>query len=131
MIINAKDKDLNQTFSNLPDMSRTIMSWFQDLKFGKVTRENVNADWKETIEEISTKGVVQPPKDEILKVMAEGMRFWEWQMIHCLPNLQLINNEYIYYEGKKYKVMDKKNYEKYGYVRYMILEAFRADTVRI
>lgn len=131
LIINAKNKTLSQMNSNLPNMSDTIKSWFQNITFGIPTRVNVGADWQETITEIKTKGVVQPARDEDLAVLEEGMRFWEWQMIHCLPDLDLKNNQYIYYKDVKYKVMHRKNFTEYGYIRYMILEAFFADKMGV
>ncbi len=114
------------TNSNLPNMSATIQGWFLNITFEIVERVMEGADWKpKVVKRIRTKGVVRPPKDN-LEILPEGTWNWEWLEIHCLPNLNLQNNQFIRYDGKVYKVMARKDYSKYGYIRYTVLEAFRA-----
>ena len=118
--------------SPLPNMSQTIVSWFQDITFNVVTRGLTNdgdgVDWvPESVQTINTQGVVRPPSDKDLKILPEGTWAWEWLQIHCLPNVQLDTNQYVEYENKRYKVMAKKDWSKYGYVRYTLLEAFQAE----
>lgn len=132
MINSAKNTLLTNTNSSLPNMSQTITSWFLDISFYTIKRTMQGAEWIETQgSELKTKGVVQPPRDKDLKILPEGTWAWEWLMVHCLPSLQLEVNQYIYYDGTKYKVMAKKDWSKYGYVRYMLLEAFRAQGVTL
>lgn len=114
----------------LPNMSETIKSWFLNLTFEIVERVQVGADFKidwETKQEISVRGVVQPPSDRDLKILPEGSWAWEWLMLHCLPDTQIDVNQFVRYDGTVYKVMKKKDWSKYGYVRYYLLEAFRAE----
>lgn len=114
----------------LPNMSETIKSWFLNLTFEIVERVQVGADFKidwETKQEISVRGVVQPPSDKDLKILPEGSWAWEWLMLHCLPDTQIDVNQFVRYDGTVYKVMKKKDWSKYGYVRYYLLEAFRAE----
>lgn len=114
----------------LPNMSETIKSWFLNLTFEIVERVQVGADFKvdwETKQEINVKGVVQPPSDKDLKILPEGSWAWEWLMVHCLPDAQIEVNQFVRYDGTVYKVMKKKDWSKYGYVRYYLLEAFRAE----
>lgn len=118
--------------SPLPNMSQTIVSWFQDITFNVVTRGLTNdgdgVDWvPESVQTINTQGVVRPPSDKDLKILPEGTWAWEWLQIHCLPNVQLDTNQYVEYENKRYKVMAKKDWSKYGYIRYTLLEAFQAE----
>lgn len=130
MINSAGNNLLNNTNSTLPNMANTITSWFLNITFEVVERTLDGADWVESVvETINTKGVVQPPRDKDLAILPEGTWAWEWLMLHCLPNVQLNTNQYIKYDGKLYKVMSKKDWAKYGYIRYTILEAFRADTL--
>ena len=130
MIQSANKILLNNVNSTLPNMSNTIVGWFLNITFDVVERTLDGADWTEnTVATINTRGVVQPPRDKELKIFPEGTWAWEWLTIHCLPEVQLDTNQYIRYDGRLYKVMNKKNWEKYGYVRYMVLEAFRADTL--
>lgn len=125
MISNAKNRTAS---GNLPNMSQTIISWFQPVTFITL-KKTVNNDFEEVITEtrINTQGVVQPPKPEIIEIQPEGIRNWEWLEIHCLPNLQLNINEYIIYNGLRYKVMQKENYAAYGYMHYLVLEAYRNE----
>ena len=128
MIQSANKILLNNVNSTLPNMANTIIGWFLNITFDVVERTLDGADWTETtVATINTRGVVQPTRDIDLKIFPEGTWAWEWLTIHCLPEVQLNTNQYIRYDGKLYKVMNKKNWEKYGYVRYMVLEAFKAD----
>lgn len=130
MINSAKNILLTNTNSTLPNMANTITGWFLNITFEIVDRTLDGADWVETVTQtINTKGVVQPPQDKDLTILPEGTWAWEWLMLHCLPDVQLETNQYIRYDGTLYKVMAKKDWRKYGYVRYTILEAFKADTL--
>ncbi len=130
MIMNAKNQTLKNINSNLPNMSGTIQGWFLDVTFKYVTRvlDDDSADFTEETEQIiHTKGVVRPPSAKDLKLMPEGAWAWEWLQIHCLPDVVLDTNQFVIYDDKRYKVMDKKDYSKYGYVRYTLLEAYTAE----
>ena len=128
MIQSARNTLLNNTNAALPNMSSTITSWFLDISFYTVTRTMQRSEWVETQStELKTKGVVQPPSNEQLKILPEGSWSWQWLWVHCLPNLNLETNQFIYYDGVKYKVMAKKDYSKYGYIEYQLLEAWRAS----
>ena len=39
----------------------------------------------------------------------------------------MATNNYVIYDNVKYKIMQKKDYRKYGYIRYTLLEAYKAD----
>lgn len=128
MVYSANKSLLTNANSALPNMSNTITSWFLNITFDVVERDLDGADWVETtIQTINTKGVVQPPRDKDLQIYPEGTWAWEWLLIHCLPDVQLNTNQYIKYDGTTYKVMAKKDWSKYGYVRYTILQAFQAE----
>ena len=129
-MMNGKNQTLNNINSNLPNMSGTIQGWFLDITFKYVIRvlDDDSADFTEETEQIiHTKGVVRPPSAKDLKLMPEGAWAWEWLQIHCLPDIKLETNQFVIYDGKRYKVMDKKDYSKYGYVRYTLLEAYTAE----
>ena len=130
MIHSAKNNLMKNTNSTLPNMSGTITSWFLDITFYTVERVMQGAEWIEQPgQALKTKGVVQPASNEQLKIMPEGAWTWENLWVHCLPDLQLETNQYIYYDDKKYKVMAKKDYCKYGYVEYQLTEAFNAEEI--
>ncbi len=122
-INNASNKKIGG-FGSLPNMSSTIISWFQPITFGVVKASVVDYERVVTIEQIETQGVVQPYKPEPLEIQQAGVRSWTWLMIHCLPNLQLRNNDYLYYEGVRYKVLMRADYSAYGYLEYIVCESF-------
>lgn len=125
----------NTTLSNttgLPNMAQTIQGWFQPVEFEVITRsladDGDGVDWvSETVTLIKTQGVVRPPSDKDLKILPEGTWAWEWLQIHCLPNVELNTNQFVIYKEKRYKVMAKKDWTEYGYIRYTLLEAFQAE----
>ena len=124
-MINARNFNLKNMNSNLPNMSNTIRGWFLDITLEVVDRVMVGADFVEqVIAVINTKGVVQPAKSEDLAILAEGTRSWEYMTLHCLPNVDLKPNQFIRYDGVKYKILTRRNYQKYGYIEYMICEGF-------
>ena len=128
MIQNGRNIKLNNINNALPNMSNTITGWFLNITLQVVERVMQGADWVDGITKIiHTKGVVQPLNDEQLKIMPEGTRSWEWLMLHCLPNVDLKTNQFIMYDDKKYKIMTKKDYTKYGYIQYTLLEAYRGN----
>ena len=50
-------------------------------------------------------------------------------MLHCLPNVTLVPNDFVIYDDVQYTVMSKKDYSKYGYVQYVLLESYKAGTL--
>lgn len=123
MIYSAKNKSIYEN-SNLPNMSNTIIGWFLPITIGIVSREIVDFEEVETVTYIKTEGVVQQFKTENLEISKDGDRSWDWLQIHCLPNLQLENDNIILYKGIKYKVMNHNNYSDYGYMEYIVCETF-------
>lgn len=121
---------LNNVNYNLPNMSDVIRPWFLNITLTVVERILDGADWVETeTDVIKTKGVIQPPSPKELKLMPEGAWAWEWLTVHCLPDVQLEVNQYIKYDDKLYKIMNKKDWCKYGYVKYTLLEAYQAEAL--
>lgn len=114
---------------SLPNMSETIKSWFLDITFEVVECEiGEGADPVITVKQrVNTRGVVRPPSDKDLKLLPEGAWAWEWLQIYCLSDAELNTNQFVRYDSKLYKVMAKKDWRKYGYMRYTLLEAFRAE----
>lgn len=115
--------------AKLPNMSATIKSWFLNITFEIVERTIGDSADPEisVIKTINTHGVVRPPSDKDLRLLPEGAWAWEWLQIHCLPDVELETNQFVKYDGKIYKVMAKKDWRKYGYMRYTLLEAFTAE----
>lgn len=130
MINSGRNILITNTNANLPNMSQVITGWFLDITLEIVERVMVGADWEidwKTKEVIKTKGVVQPSSPRDLKIMPEGAWAWDWLTVHCLPEVQIDTNQFVRYDEKVYKVMAKKDWRKYGYVKYTLLESFKAE----
>ena len=123
MITRAKNKKINQN-NNLPNMSSTIVGWFLPIKIGIVTRGIVDYEQTKSVKWIKTEGVVQQYKTQDLEISKEGERSWDLLQIHCLPNLQLENDDLIIYKDTLYKVMNNNNYSDYGYMEYICVETY-------
>lgn len=131
MINRSNITNLKNINGGLPNMSNTLMSWFLDIELEYVEYELDGSDWVESEKKtIKTKGVVRPPSEEDLKILPEGTWAWQWLQIHCLPDVDIKPNNYVYYDGVKYQIMQKKNYNKYGYIRYTLLEAYQASQLQ-
>ena len=123
MINNAADKPVS-TNLQLPQMGETLNQWFLPITFGLVTTTVVDFEKVVAVTNIDTKGVVQPAGEEILDLLPEGDRSWNIIEVHCLPNIELKNGEFVFYNGVKYMVLRREIYNQYGYNHYVLREAF-------
>lgn len=126
MISNGANKLVGASVG-LPNMSQTIIGWFQNITFGVVSSQLVDFEEVKTITQTPTKGVVQPAGYEILDIMPEGDRNWDIQEVHCLPNIHVQVGEFIYWNNLKYRVLKRENFAEYGYMHYVIREAFENE----
>lgn len=127
MIFNAKDRLLNQVTPNLPNMGATVASYFQNLVIGLLTKSIVNNRVQEVTTNYETKGTIQPLTQEELAIKPEGERSWKWQMLHCQPSLSLKTDDIALIKGIRYRVMGRKGYTDYGYVRYELVEDYETE----
>lgn len=123
MIQNAKNKKINGN-NKLPNMSGTIVDWFLPIRVGIVSRTVSDYEQVESIKWVDTQGVVQQYKTQDLEINKDGDRSWDILQIHCLPDLQLENDDVIIYKNTKYKIMNNNNYSDYGYMEYICYETF-------
>ncbi len=116
----------------LPNMSQTIRPWFLNITLEVVNRVKQGADFVEVTEQVfNTKGVVQPTSPKDLKLMPEGAWAWESLTIHTLPSVKMNVNQYVRYDGTLYKIMAKKDWSKYGYIKYLVVESFTAEGLNV
>ena len=122
-IVNAKNQKIEET-SDLPDPSDSVMKFLRPIKIGIVTTQNFNGLPNPIIRWTRTQGVCQPFSPEQLEVKPEGQRSWKWSTIHVLPGLNLNTNDRIIFDNVHYKVMQKLDYSRYGYLEYHIVKDF-------
>lgn len=121
-IRNAKDRPLSETLKGglLPDMSDVIPGWFQPLSFGLLSKGVIDFEETETVENVSTMGMVQPMSPQQISIRPEGQRAWKWKTLHCLADISLKPDDLVVIGGERYRVMAKLDYSEYGYCEYHI-----------
>lgn len=124
MITNASDTKLNQSGSNLPNLSNPITKWFLPTDFIRITKTIVDFEVQETESFETFQGVIQNLNSKELQVKPEAQRAWTWKMIHALPSLKLNVDDKIKYNDIEYRVMNVKDFSEYGYMEYHIVEGY-------
>lgn len=125
MIINAKDKPINQ--SGLPQVGEVIVSWFQPLIFDVVTKIIEDYEVHEEIVQVVTQGVRQPMSAKQLAIKPEGQRAWSWETLHCLPNVKLKIDDIVIFDNTRYRVTERWDWTEYGYLEYHICQAYETQ----
>ncbi len=128
-IVNANTRTVQDSFSPV-SMRSALMGYFRPLALTIISKKKVGMDWVDVARDFIAQGVVQQLGDEELKILPEGERSWKWKMIHCTPDLVLRTDDNIVYRGLRYDVMDRRDFEDYGYVKYMIVNKY-TDASRV
>lgn len=123
-ITNAGDSRLFQNPGTLPDMSTTLLEWFQPMIFKQIVKSVVDFQNVETPTDINFQGVMQPLTEQQLRMKPEGQRSWKWNLLHAEPGLPLKPDDAITYQGQQYRVMSKKDYTQYGYTEYHLVQDY-------
>jgi hypothetical protein len=107
-----------------PKIQIAFDGWMSSVTLIKVA--SVIADYEKvsTDEEIGFNGVVQPLNAEQLQLKPLDQRSWQWLMIHTRPDVFLKNGDFIKYDGKEFKVMEKKDYSLNNYIEYHIVKSY-------
>lgn len=123
-MINAKNFKVGQLSSALPDVSVSVNEFLQNVKLGFVQKQQIEG----VTQEITTYKfyrAVKQPMNEDLQIKMEGERSWKWFTIHATPDLILVTDDIIIFEGLRYRVMGKMDYKEYGYVEYHVIEDYQ------
>lgn len=111
----------------VPNMSTTLLNWFQPMTFEVITKETINFQVIETATDVSFRGVWQPFTDQQLQLKPEGQRAWSWIMLHADVNLKLNPDDAVVYETIRYRVMGKRNYKEYQFLEYHLVEDYEGS----
>ena len=129
MIRNGSSIFLNQTPGTLPSVGGVLSNWFQKVQFITVQKIIMNYQVFEVFTQNSFKGVCQPMSAKQMQIKPEGQRNWSWFTIHATPDLLLQNDDVIYIDNLRLRVMDQQDYSKYGYVEYHAQQDFTDSLV--
>lgn len=112
----------NRTLTKMPQMRNTLNGWEVPINLVKITQNISEGVSTLTEENISFMGVWQPLRAEQLQSKPEGQRSWTWYWIHAKTGeLNLDTADKIIFNGKRYKVMNKKDYDLNGFVEYEVI----------
>jgi hypothetical protein len=111
--------------SGMPQMDTTLYNWEVPLTLVKVVQIVVEGDLVTTETQINFKGVWQPLSAEQLNLLPEGQRSWENVWVHCKASqLNLETASKVIFNGKRYKITQKKDYGLNSYVEYMLIRDY-------
>lgn len=110
--------------SMLPDVSVGISALLQNMKVGVVQKRVINnrteevTVWKDVL-------ACRQAMPENLAISKEGERSWRWHTIYASPDLDLETDDLVIIRGIRYRIMDKENWQEYGYLKYSAIEDYR------
>lgn len=111
--------------SGMPQMDTALYNWEVPLTLIKVVQSVVEGDLVTTETQINFKGVWQPLSAEQLNLLPEGQRSWENVWLHCKASqLNLETASKVIFNGKRYKITQKKDYGLNSYVEYMLIRDY-------
>ena len=113
---------------SMPQVRSTMAGWMRPMIIAVTRQKIVDGENKAFESRVSGSGVIQPFSDEELKLLPEGDRSWKNSMLHATDSVLLETNDDIEIRGIKYKVMGRKDYTDYGYLRYRIIETYRPNS---
>jgi hypothetical protein len=123
-IINAKDKKVSDLNSALPDVMAAVQELLRDTVVVCVQKQQIDGYTQEVPVSIQTKACIQPGSAEQLKIMPEGQRAWKYAAIWTLPNVNLLLDDVFWINDQGYRILDKTNWSRYGYIQYDCIEDY-------
>jgi len=124
----AGQKTLAQS-SGMPQINAAFSGWMNTISLVKITQvvgTGDDAGLVEDVEQIITfQGVIQPLKPSLIQLKPEGQRSFEWLQIHCFSgSLNLVPNDRIIWNDKKFKVMGQNDYSLDNFIEYHIIKDY-------
>lgn len=116
--------------SGMPQMDTTLTGWEVPLTLVKITQDIVEGDLVTTETQINFQGVWQPLSAEQLQLLPEGQRSWENCWVHARTSqLNLETASKVIFNGKRYKITQKKDYGLNGFVEYMLIRDYESSEI--
>lgn len=116
--------------SGMPQMDTALTEWEVPLTLVKITQDIVEGDLVTTETQINFQGVWQPLSAEQLQLLPEGQRSWENCWLHARASqLNLETASKVIFNGKRYKITQKKDYGLNGFVEYMLIRDYESSEI--
>jgi len=125
-IINGREGSIND-LSTVPDVGAQMRAWFQKITLFKITKQFIDFEIVETRLPFTTSGAIQPLSGTKLEMKPEGQRSWDWLELHCENGLILTTDEVVEYRGRKYRIIQQKGYQAYGFTYYEMVNDYSKD----
>ena len=110
--------------SGLPQLGYVVAAWARPITIGIIAKTMANEEVVETVTEYDTRGMLQPFTASQLALKPEGQRTWDWSGLHTLPDFEMKLDDVVTLFGRRFRVMFKKDYSLYGYIRYELVEDY-------
>lgn len=130
-ISNAKNRKLTQQTGTLPNLGDALFNWFQPMSFVLLTKQVIGFQNVESAQTLDFQGVWQPFTARQLMMKPEGQRSWKWYTVHADPSLNLQTDDIIIYLDVSFRVMEKWDWNIYGYKEYHIIEDYNAAVSKL
>ena len=137
-IQNASDIPLFANTGTVPDLTDSLLDWFQPMTFGFVTKTVQDYQVIETVQNITFMGIWMPLKGRELDMKSEGQRKWNSIQLFSDATLNLNVDDLITYIVRnhstdnpdaslnyvplQYRIMSKKQYQLYQYIEWTLIE---------
>lgn len=111
--------------SGMPQMDSTLNGWQVPLTLVRVTQSVTDGELTTSETQIKFQGVWQPFSMQQLALLPEGQRDWSHYWIHAKSGtLDLETADKIKFQGKRYKVIERKDYNLNGFIEYHVILDF-------
>lgn len=113
------------TASGTPNVQGALDNWFSLLTIGKITKSVVNYQLSEVVTDYEVQAVLQPWTTKQLQIKEEGQRAWERQTLHVKgTDLEFCLDDRALVKGKRYRIIQKFEWQNYGYIEYQLIEDY-------
>lgn len=109
-----------------PNMRQAVMAWAEPTRVFVTTKRQVDFKTVESIYE-TTVNMVRIPTGQNLDMQTNGQRAWNGETIYCDIALSMKVDDVVCFEdvrSKKYRVLNKTDWSKYGYLEYTVLSDY-------
>ena len=125
----ASQLDYQDCVATTPSVRETVLGWLRPITVGFVTDMIDDTGQNVPItRQLNTAGCIQPLKSRELEIKPEGERAWGWYCLYATRDLQLKTDDKVILRGVTYRVMAKRDWFDYGYVRYELLQGYQDAT---
>jgi uncharacterized protein with PhoU and TrkA domain len=129
-IINAKNRDVSDAASDLPNVVASVQELMRPVVGVMVESKQVAGRTKEVPIDVRTQACIQPYTPQQLIYMPEGIRKWKWYSLWTMANMDLEPDDVFIMKGVRYRIKEKEDWQEYGYFKYAVIEDFQ-DTADV